>query len=230
MRRFVRRLLRWYAAAGRDLPWRRTRDPYRILVSEIMLQQTPVARVLPKYREWLRRYPTLHSLARASAREVREVWSPLGYNARPVRLRNIARVVVDRYGGRVPDSREELLRLRGIGPATAGAVLAFAYGRAEPVVDTNVRRVLQRAFYGGGAAVDRDLWTLAETLVRHGDAYDLNQALMDLGAMVCTARRPRCPHCPVRVLCAAYARALRDRRVPPPASRRKGRIHGAAPR
>ncbi len=215
---FVRRLLRWYARWGRDLPWRRTRDPYRILVSEIMLQQTPVARVLPKYREWLRRYPTWQTLARASAREVREVWYPLGYNARPVRLRNIARVVLRRHGGQLPASREALLRLDGIGPATAGAVLTFAFGRAEPVVDTNVRRVLSRVFYGGGAVPDRVLWTLAGALVRRRDAYALNQALMDLGATVCTARRPRCPTCPVRGVCAAYARGNSLPR--PPSGRR----------
>jgi A/G-specific adenine glycosylase len=209
VRRFVRRLLRWYARWGRDLPWRRTRDPYRILVSEIMLQQTPVARVLPKYREWLRRYPSLDALARATAREVREVWYPLGYNARPVRLRNIARVVLRRYGGRLPDSRDALLRLDGIGPSTAGALLTFAFGRAAPIVDTNVRRVLTRVFYGGRTVPERTLWALADVLVRRPTAYDLNQALMDLGATVCTARRPRCPHCPVRALCAAYTRAAR---------------------
>ncbi|MDQ7820949.1 MAG: A/G-specific adenine glycosylase [Armatimonadota bacterium] len=206
-RQFVRRLLRWYARRGRDLPWRRTRDPYRILVSEIMLQQTPVARVLPKYREWLRRYPTWQTLARATARDVREAWYPLGYNARPVRLRNIARIVVRRYGGRLPASRDALLRLDGIGPATAGALLTFAFGGAEPIVDTNVRRVLTRAFYGGRAVPERALWDLAADLVRRADAYDLNQALMDLGAMVCRARRPRCPDCPVRAACAACGRA-----------------------
>lgn len=202
---FVRALLRWYAGHGRDLPWRRTRDPYRILVSEIMLQQTQVSRVLPKYREWLRRYPSLRALARAPAREVREAWYPLGYNVRPERLRAIARTVLTRYGGRLPDSKKELLALKGIGPYTAGAVLTFAYGKAEPILDTNVRRVLRRVFYGSRKVPDRDLWALSEALLPRRRAYDFNQALMDFGATVCRARAPACPTCPMRGRCAAYA-------------------------
>src|SRR3989442_3575077 len=122
-RRFVVHLLRWYARHGRDLPWRRTRNPYHILVSEIMLQQTPVPRVIPKYREWLRRYPSLEVLARASVREVRETWYPLGYNIRPRRLRDIARTVLKRHQGRLPPTKDALLTLKGIGPYTAGAGL-----------------------------------------------------------------------------------------------------------
>ncbi len=203
-RAFQRRLLAWYRRSRRDLPWRRTRNPYHILVSEIMLQQTPVARVVPKYREWLRRYPSVEALARAGAREVREAWRPLGYNVRPLRLREIARETLRRHRGRIPRTREELLALRGIGPYTAGAVLSFAFGRDAPILDTNVRRVLRRVFLGERAARDRLLWDLAGALLPPGRAYDFNQALMDLGATVCTARRPGCRACPLARLCVSY--------------------------
>jgi len=210
---FVRALLRWYAANGRDLPWRRTRDPYRILVAEIMLQQTQVSRVLPKYREWMRRYPSLGALARAPVREVREAWYPLGYNVRPVRLRAIARTVLTQYGGRLPDSKDELLSLKGIGPYTAGAVLTFAHGKPEPILDTNVRRVLRRIFYGTRPVPDRDLWALSGALLPRRRAYDFNQALMDFGATVCTARAPACPTCPMRRICKAYEANTRTGRT-----------------
>lgn len=204
-RTFCRRLLAWYARSGRDLPWRRTRDPYRVLVSEIMLQQTQVSRVIPKYREWLRRYPSLETLAAASAGEVREAWYPLGYNIRPLRLRAIARTVVRRHGGRLPRSRDGLLALKGIGAYTAGAVLSFAFGEDAAILDTNVRRLLTRVWVGDGRPVgDRALWELAERLLPRGRAYDFNQALMDLGATICTARRPRCEACPLATTCASY--------------------------
>ena len=200
----MRHLLRWYARNHRTLPWRRTRDPYRILLSEVMLQQTQVNRVIPKYREFLRRYPSLEALAGAPVREVRETWYPLGYNIRPVRLRKIARTVVRHHGGRLPDTREALLRLPGVGPYTAGAVLTFAHGKPSPILDTNVRRVLRRVFYGNRATPDRVLWALAAALLPPGDGYNFNQALMDFGATVCTARTPRCPSCPMRALCLTY--------------------------
>ena len=204
-RAFRRRLLTWYRRHGRDLPWRRTRDPYRVLVSEVMLQQTQVSRVIPKYREWLRRYPSLEALAAASAGEVHEAWYPLGYNVRPLRLRTIARTVVRRHRGRLPRSREGLLALDGIGAYTAGAVLSFAFGQDAAILDTNVRRVLRRVWVGeDGHVRDRALWDLAERLLPRGRAYDFNQALMDLGATVCTARRPRCGVCPLARLCASY--------------------------
>lgn len=200
---FIRRLLRWYARNHRPLPWRRTKDPYRILVSEVMLQQTQVSRVLPKYREFIRAYPSLDALARASTRAVRELWYPLGYNIRPVRLRDIARTAVRRFKGRLPSTREELLSLKGIGPYTAGAVLTFAFGKAEPIVDTNVRRVLRRVFFGGRPVPDAALWRLSGRLLPQRDGYDFNQALMELGATVCTTRAPSCRTCPMRPLCRA---------------------------
>lgn len=204
-RAFQRKLLAWYRRHHRDLPWRRTRNAYRVLVSEIMLQQTQVDRVIPKYREWLRKYPSLEALAGASTREVRETWRPLGYNIRPVRLREIARAVLRDHGGRIPETHAELLALKGVGPYTAGAVLSFAYGKNAPILDTNVRRVLRRVFAGEAARPpERDLWRLSEALLPAGRAYDFNQALMDFGATVCTARRPRCPGCPLSRLCASY--------------------------
>jgi A/G-specific adenine glycosylase len=196
VRRFQRRLLAWYAAHGRDLPWRRTRRPYRILVSEIMLQQTQVDRVIPKYREFLRQYPSMKSLARADVAEVRRIWYPLGYNARPVRLHAIARETVARYGGRLPSDDAALRELPGIGRYTAGAIRSFAFGRDAAVLDTNVRRVLGRVFVGPRRSPrlrgDKPWWDLAEALVPAGRAYDFNQALMDFGATWCTPRRPRC--------------------------------------
>ena len=210
MAAFQRRLLRWYARHGRDLPWRRTRRPYRVLVSEIMLQQTQVDRVLPKYREFLKHYPTMKRLAAAPVEDVRRLWYPLGYNARPFRLHAIARETVARYRGRLPADAERLRKLPGIGRYTAGAILSFAYGRDAAVLDTNVRRVLGRVFFSPRAAVratDGDFWTLAETLVPRGRGYDFNQALMDFGATWCTPRRPRCRACPMRTFCKSPLRA-----------------------
>jgi A/G-specific adenine glycosylase len=206
VRRFQRRLLAWYARHGRDLPWRRTRAPYRVLVSEIMLQQTQVERVIPKYRQFLRRYPSLRALAAAPVDDVRRLWYPLGYNVRPLRLHAIARETVARYNGRLPDDAGALRALPGVGRYTAGAVLSFAFGRDVAVLDTNVRRVLTRVFLGARRAArlrgDRALWDLADRLVPAGRGYDFNQALMDFGATWCTARRPRCPACPMRPFCA----------------------------
>jgi A/G-specific adenine glycosylase len=205
VQRFQRRLLTWYAKHGRDLPWRRTRDPYRVLVSEIMLQQTQVDRVVPKYRQFLRRYPSLASLASAPPDDVLNAWRPLGYNIRPVRLQAIAREALARYDGRLPSDPAALLALSGIGRYTAGAIRAFAFGEDAAVLDTNVRRVIGRVFLGrrGMARVrgQRAYWDIAEALLPRGRAYDFNQALMDFGACWCTARRPRCVGCPMGAFC-----------------------------
>jgi len=207
-RRFRRRLLGWYRRHGRDLPWRHTSDPYHILVSEMMLQQTQVDRVLPKYGEWLRKYPSLEALAAARARDVDRTWRPLGYNARPRRLQAIAREVVTRYDGQLPSDEETLRSFKGIGAYTAGAVQSFAFGRRAPIVDTNVARVLFRVFIGRGiqnkTAVKKRLWSLSAALLPRRNVFDFNQALMDLGAMVCVARQPKCPICPMSPICKAY--------------------------
>jgi len=178
-----------------------------------MLQQTQVDRVIPKYQEFLRRYPSIEALAAASVESVRETWYPLGYNVRPVRLRAIAREVVAKHDGRIPDDRAALLNLKGIGPYTAGAVLSFAYRKRAPILDTNVRRVLQRVFYGMDGQGDGRLWKVAEALLPERSAPDFNQALMDLGATVCVSRRPRCAACPVRTMCRAFPHLERQERV-----------------
>lgn len=211
---FRRRLLEWYRRNGRDLPWRTTRDPYSILVSEVMLQQTQVDRVLPKYSEWLAKYPTLEALARAPENEVAETWRPLGYNIRPRRLHAIARESVERYGGTLPSDEATLLSFKGIGAYTAGAVLSFAFGRRAAILDTNVARVLFRTFVGRGDpkahAMRRHLWDVSRTVLPMRHVFDFNQALMDLGATVCTARRPSCDACPLRSACVTRRALLRD--------------------
>jgi A/G-specific adenine glycosylase len=207
-RRFRHALLAWYGVHGRDLPWRRTSDPYRILVSEIMLQQTQVDRVLPKYHEWLDKYPSLDALASAPEQEVAHTWRPLGYNIRPRRLHAIAREAVERYGGELPSDAETLLSFKGIGAYTAGAIRSFAFGQRAAILDTNVARVLYRVFVGRGDAkahaMRKHLWAVSEALVPRKRVFDFNQALMDLGALVCVARKPKCLVCPMQTQCRTY--------------------------
>jgi A/G-specific adenine glycosylase len=207
VRRFRRRLLHWYARHGRDLPWRHTRDPYRILVSEVMLQQTQVERVLQYYPRFLRRYPSLEALAQSSEFEVREAWAGLGYYARARNLHRTAHRLATEHGGRVPADPVLMRRLPGIGRYTAGAVLSFAFGKDAAILDTNAARVLARVFavhrHGAKNALQRRLWRLAETVTPAGKADQFNQAIMDLGAMICRARSPQCAICPVRTCCRA---------------------------
>ena len=210
--RFQRALLRWYARNGRDLPWRRTRDPYAILVSEMMLQQTQVARVLEYYPRFLARYPTVEDLAVATPEAVRETWEGLGYYRRAVNLRLSAQMVAERHGGRFPCDLPALQRLPGIGRYTAGAVASFAFGQDAPILDTNAARVLSRVFGSGRRrGRTRRLWALAEAAIPRGRGYDFNQAIMDLGAVVCRARRPECPACPVRAACRTFERTAARR-------------------
>jgi A/G-specific adenine glycosylase len=173
-----------------------------------MLQQTQVDRVIPKYREFLKKYPSIQELAGASVRDVEATWRPLGYNIRPVRLHAIAQETVRSRGGRIPDSLEELRSFKGIGRYTAGAVLSFAFRKDTPILDTNVSRLLHRVFLGrespGRSRPQRWLWDLSATLIPRGNGYDFNQALMDFGALVCTARNPACRACPMRSDCAVY--------------------------
>ena len=207
---FRRRLLAWYARHGRRLPWRGLADPYAVLVSEIMLQQTQVARVAEFFPRFLARYPTLEELAGAPPDAVREAWNGLGYYARARNLHAAARQVVDRLGGVLPERPGDLRRLPGIGRYTAGAVASIAFGANVAALDTNAARVLARVLgvrrTGGADRRHARLWRLAEALVPHGRAGDWNQALMDLGATVCTARAPCCAACPVRRSCATGSR------------------------
>jgi A/G-specific adenine glycosylase len=204
-RRFRQRLLAWYRRHGRDLPWRKTDDPYHILVSEIMLQQTQVDRVLPKYAEWLGKFPSLHALASAPEHEVAAAWRPLGYNIRPKRLQSIARESVEKYDGMLPSDEQTLRSFKGIGQYTAGAIRSFAFRERAAILDTNVARVLFRTFVGKGDpkahAMRRHLWGVSEALVPSKHVFDFNQALMDFGAMVCVARNPRCLVCPMAKDC-----------------------------
>src|SRR3954469_3061943 len=181
--RFRRALLAWYRRHGRDLPWRRTADPYHILVSEIMLQQTQVDRVLPKYHEWLDKYPSLEALAEAPEADVTATWYPLGYNIRPRRLQAIAREAVAHYGGQLPEDEETPLSFKGIGAYPAGAIRSFAFRQRAAILDTNVARVLFRVFIGKGDAkshaMKRHLWILSETMMPRRHVFDFNQALMD---------------------------------------------------
>ncbi len=201
-------LLAWYAAEQRDLPWRVTSDPYAILVSEIMLQQTQVDRVLPKYRQFLAAFPTLTDLAAAPTADVISAWVPLGYNTRAVRLQSIARQVISDYNGRIPDTIDELLKLKGIGRYTAGAIACFAYKNQVATVDTNIRRVLHRIFLGlehpDPKANDAQMLALAEQVLPANEAFNWNQALMDLGATICTSNNPQCTSCPLQQSCQAY--------------------------
>lgn len=203
-------LLSWYAEHGRDLPWRHTRDAYAILVAEMMLQQTGVERVLPKYDAWLKRFPTLQALADAPTAEAIRLWSGLGYNSRAVRLQSIARDVVARYDGRLPASVDALMSLKGIGHYTAGAIACFAYEQDVAFVDTNVRRVLSRAFVGPGGAAgplrEKAMRELAERVLPRGRSWAWHQALMDLGATICTDARPACLICPLHATCRSAFR------------------------
>ena len=212
---FRRRLLGWYTRHRRTLPWRGVQDPYSVLVSEIMLQQTQVSRVLHFYPRFLARYPTLEDLAAARADAVRESWSGLGYYARARNLHATAQAIVADHGGRMPRRVDDLRRLPGVGRYTAGAVASLAFGDPVPAVDTNAARVLARVFGVRGRKGDtrreRRLWSLAARLVPVARPADWNQALMDLGATVCTARAPRCPRCPVRRVCKSTSAPRRRR-------------------
>ena len=173
-----------------------------------MLQQTQVDRVLPKYHEWIEKYPSLRALAEAPVDEVTRAWRPLGYNIRPRRLHAIARESVERYGGGLPSDETTLRSFKGIGEYTAGAVLSFAFGRRAAILDTNVARVLYRVFVGRGDpkahAMKRHLWAVSRAVLPHRQVFDFNQALMDFGATLCTACRPKCLICPMRAGCVSF--------------------------
>jgi len=200
-------LLSWYAIHARVLPWRTDPSPYHVLVSEFMLQQTQVERVVPYYHAFLAQFPTVRSLAEAPVADVIRAWQGLGYNRRAIRLKEIAVQVMDEHEGVIPSDVPTLLRMRGIGTYTAAAIASFAYGTDTATVDTNIRRVYRRLRHGltAPALGERAAQKQADELLPPGRAADWNQALMDLGATICTAHRPRCVACPVNHLCVAYA-------------------------
>ncbi len=221
----VRRLLTWYERHQRDLPWRRTDDPYSIWIAEVMLQQTQVDTVIPYYEHFLERFPTIQTLAEASLDEVLKIWEGMGYYARARNLHAAAKAVVEQFGGHIPDTWDELLSLPGIGPYTAGAILSIAFGQPVPAVDGNTRRVLSRLF-AIESPVDhpptqRQVRELAGELVPAGDPGRFNQALMDLGANICTPQKPACRLCPVSDFCEAFKQGLHEML---PVTRKRGPI------
>lgn len=217
------RLLAWYGTQGRDLPWRQTRDPYRIWLSEIMLQQTTVAAVIPYYRRFLEVFPDVAALASAPLERVIELWAGLGYYSRARNLHRAAQAVVAGNDGRFPQTVEALTALPGIGRSTAGAIVSIAFDRPAPILDGNVRRVLARLFALEGdpraPAAERFLWRQAEALTSRERPHDYAQAIMDLGATVCAPRAPACPACPLSDLCQAR-RQGDERRLPAVRARR----------
>ncbi len=208
----AKKLLAWFDENRRDLPWRKTKDPYAIWLSEVMLQQTRVKTVLDYYPRFLRKYPTVEKLARADVSDVLGSWSGLGYYRRARALHAGAREVVERYGGKLPADAARLREISGIGPYTAGAISSIAFGAKEPLVDGNVARVLARIFAETidvrSPAGTKRMWALASELVPDEDPGRFNESLMELGATVCVPGEPRCGDCPVRDLCDGHARGL----------------------
>jgi len=208
-RQFTDDLLAWYERHRRDLPWRQTDDPYKIWVSEIMLQQTQVATAQPYYERFIEAYPTVHVLAAAPIDDVLKLWEGLGYYARARNLHRAAQIVVEEYGGQLPQSRDELLKIPGIGPYTVGAILSIAFGQPEPVLDGNVRRVMSRLLLieddPRRPQVEREILDELRQLISTDAPADFNQALMELGATICVSKSPRCLICPVARECQALA-------------------------
>jgi len=222
---FTSKLLAWYARHKRDLPWRRDApDPYRVWIAETLLQQTQAATVIPYYARFLARFPNVRALASARLDEVLKVWEGAGYYARARNLHRAAQEIVARFGGEIPGTVEELLTLPGIGRYTAGAIASIAFGRDAPVVDGNVTRVLCRYFNITGdpkrARTQKELWQRAENLLPRGRAGEFNQAVMELGATLCTPRQPRCAACPLARGCAAQRLEMQDQ-LPAQRARKK---------
>ncbi len=216
-------LLRFFAKARRDLPWRKNQDPYRVLVSEVMLQQTRTETVVPYFRRWMKRFPELSELAAADEQEVLRLWQGLGYYSRARNLHTAVREIVNHLEGRIPDSPEALQALPGIGPYTAGAVASIAFGVMVPAVDGNVRRVLARVM-DHPAPSPTALREWARSLVDPVDPGNFNQALMELGSQICTPRRPRCECCPIGRLCRARRSGTQEKRPAPPARKPVPRV------
>ncbi len=201
-------LLRWFKENQRDLPWRKTKDPYAIWISEVMLQQTQVQTVIPYYQRFLNIFPDLRSLAKAPLSKVLKVWEGLGYYSRARNLHQASQIVLNNFNGRIPDRLEDLLRLPGVGKSTAGAILSIAFNKKAPILDGNVKRVLSRLIaFSNDQRKERGenlLWQISQSLIPKGGARTFNQALMDLGSMICTPRHPNCQDCPLMKLCQGF--------------------------
>ena len=206
-REIQRRLLHWFEQNGRDLPWRKTHDPYAIWISEIMLQQTQVATVIPYYQRFLKSFPTVHRLAKSNLSRILKIWEGLGYYSRARNLHRASKIILNHFKGNIPDRPKDLLNLPGIGKYTAGAILSIAYNKEAPILDGNVRRVLSRLFAvsKGPKKTEELLWKISESLIPKGRSNAFNQALMDLGSMICTPKDPLCHRCPLRHHCMAKA-------------------------
>ncbi len=200
-----KKLLKWYQKNKRDLPWRRTADPYAIWVSEIMLQQTQVSTVLPYYQKFLKVFPTVSRLARADLPKVLKTWEGLGYYSRARNLHRASRIVIEHYRDRLPNTQDNLIRLPGIGRSTAGAILSFAFNKDAAILEANAKRVLSRLFAVSSNSkkenTEKTLWSIAKSLIPKGLSNPFNQALMDLGSMICTPKDPLCPECPLHRYC-----------------------------
>jgi len=221
---FSMRLLAWYAGHARTLPWRGHSNPYTIWVSEVMLQQTRVETVIPYFERWMQRFPSIEVLASASLQEVLSVWEGLGYYGRARNLHRAAQMVLQNYHGKLPEDPRLLRRLPGVGRYTAAAVASIAFGHDEPTLDGNIRRVLARYFNvsvdARSTAGERELWKIAAQHLPVGQAGEYNQALMDLGACLCTPKSPDCAHCPLEDTCQARALGIQEERpvlLPKPA-------------
>jgi A/G-specific adenine glycosylase len=218
----IESLVGWFRENQRRLPWRASYDPYQVWVSEVMLQQTQVETALPYYERFIQAFPTLESLASADDERVLQLWAGLGYYSRARNLMTAARAVVEKHGGRVPSEYDALLELPGIGQYMAGAILSIAFNKPYPVVDGNVRRVLSR-LYGWTQENPKALWEAAGRLVREGEPRLVNQAIMELGAKVCSFKSPRCLICPIQRFCAAFRTGMQDKI--PPVKKRPETVH-----
>jgi A/G-specific adenine glycosylase len=207
--RIQKRLLHWFGQNGRDLPWRKARDPYAIWISEVMLQQTRVVTVIPYYQRFLKSFPTVHHLAKSDLSKVLKIWEGLGYYSRARNLHRASRIILNHFKGKLPDHPADLLKLPGIGKYTAGAILSIAYNKEAPILDGNVKRVLSRLFgisgHGASGKAEGLLWKISGSLIPKGRSNSFNQAIMDLGAMICTPKDPSCHHCPLLRYCKAKA-------------------------
>ena len=210
-----RTIIEWYKHNGRDLPWRHTKHPYPIWVSEVMLQQTQVHTVIPYYHRFLKKFPTIRSLANASGQEILKVWENLGYYARARHLHEAAKKILTHHGGEMPGTLSDLLNLPGIGRYTAAAILCFAFGKRIPAVDGNVRRIVSRLHAiqspSTQKGIEKHIHELTEALIPEKNPGDFMQALMDLGSKICTPQNPDCKHCPLNTSCMALREGLQEK-------------------
>lgn len=209
---FSLQLLFWYKKYKRDLPWRKTRDPYKIWISEIMLQQTTVNAVIPYFEQWIKRYPTMESLAKAQEKTVLKSWEGLGYYSRVRNIHKASKIMVKDFGGQIPKDPKVLIKLPGFGPYTVGAVLSIAYGLQEPIIDANIRRIVMRLLAMEGkaeASLDAKIQPWINQVLPQKNMSDFNQAFMELGALVC-GKQPLCYQCPVKAMCKAYAKGIQE--------------------